>query len=252
MPLYRTRGIVLRSFNLSETDKLVTFMTERYGKIKCVAKAARKIKSRLIGSLEPMSYVHLIYFGKENQQLHRLNQADIILSFQTVREDFLKLYTGIYMNELVDCMAPEGHQEVNIFNLLLDSLGALQSQTNLEPLCRMFEIRLLSLSGYRPELNQCTICRSKSVDGWIRFSYNRRGIVCATCMKTNGSEIKLTTGTLNYLKKLLTLDIKCSGRLKFPKGMDEEIEKVTHRLIRAHVGRELKSYPFIKQMAAIG
>lgn len=252
MPLYRTKGIVLRSFNLSETDKLVTFMTERYGKVKCVAKAARKIKSRFIGSLEPMSYIHLIYFGKETQQLHRLNHADIIQSFQTVREDFQKLYTGIYMNELVDCMAPEGHQEVNIFHLLLDSLEALKNQTNLEPLCRMFEIRLLSLSGYRPELNQCTICRSKKVAGWVGFSYNRRGIVCGSCMKINGSEIKLTTGTLNYLKKLLTLDIKCSGRLKFPRGMDEEIEKVTHRLIRAYIGRELKSYPFIKQMAAMG
>lgn len=252
MPLYRTKGIVLRSFNLSETDKLVTFMTERYGKVKCVAKAARKIKSRLIGSLEPMSYIHLIYFGKENQQLHRLNHADIIESFQTIREDFQKLYTGIYLNELVDSMAPEGHQEVSLFQLLLDSLGALKDQTNLEPLCRMFEMRLLSLSGYRPELNQCTICQSTRANGWVGFSYNRRGIVCSACMDANGLEIKLTTGTLNYLKKLLTLDIKCSGRLKFPKGMDEEIEKVTHRLIRAHVGRELKSYPFIKQMAALG
>jgi DNA repair protein RecO (recombination protein O) len=251
MPLYRTRAIVLRSLNLSETDKLVTFMTERYGKVKCVAKAARKIKSRFIGSLEPMSYIHLIYFGKETQQLHRLNHADIIQSFQTVREDFQKLYTGVYMNELVDAMAPEGHQEVSVFNLLLSALEALNAQTNLEPLCRMFEIRLLSVSGYRPELNQCTICRSKRVDGWIGFSYNRRGIVCRACMDTNGCEIKFTTGTLNYLKKLLTLDINCCGRLKFPKGMDEEIEKVTHRLVRAHIGRELKSYPFIKQMAEI-
>lgn len=251
MPLYRTRGIVLRSFNLSDSDKLVTFMTERYGKVKCVAKAARKIKSRYIGSLEPMSFIHLIYFGKENQQLHRLNHADIIESFQTVREDFQKLYTGIYMNELVDCMAPEGHQEVSIFNLLLDSLEALKEQTNLEPLCRMFEIRLLSLSGYRPELDQCTVCKSTKANGWIGFSYNRRGIVCGNCMNSNGFEIKFTTGTLNYLKKLLTLDIKCFGRLKFPKGMDQEIEKVTHRLIQSHIGRELKSYRFIKQMAAL-
>jgi len=252
MPLYRTRGIVLRSFNLSETDKLVTFMTEHFGKVKCVAKAARKIKSRFMGSLEPMSYIHLIYFGKENQQLRRLNHADIIQSFQTVREDFQKLYTGIYMNELVDAMAPEGHREKDIFQLLLDSLRALQDQNNLDPLYRMFEIRLLSLSGYRPELNHCTVCRStKTGNGWIGFSYNKKGIVCGTCMSANGPEIKFTTGTLNYLKKMLTLDIKCSGRLKFPKGMDEEVAKVTHRLILAHVGRELKSYPFIKQMAEL-
>ena len=252
MALYRTKGIVLRSIKLSETDKLVTFMTEHYGKVKCVAKAARKIKSRFVGSLEPMSYIHLIYFGKENQQLHRLNHADIIQSFQTVREDFQRLYTGIYMNELVDVMVAEGHQEIKIFQLLLDSLGALKDQNNLEPLCRMFEIRLLSLSGYRPELNHCIVCKSTEVQGWIGFSYNRRGIVCGACMKTTRPEIKFPTGTLKYLKKLLTLDIRCSGRLKFPKGMDEEIEKITHRLILSHVGRELKSYPFIKEMAELG
>ncbi|GJL78361.1 MAG: DNA repair protein RecO [Nitrospinaceae bacterium] len=251
MPLYRTKGIVLRSINLSETDKLVTFMTEHFGRVKCVAKAARKIKSKFIGSLEPMSYVHLIYFGKESQTLHRLNNADIIQSFQAVREDFQKLYTGIYMNELVDAMAPEGHQEIKVFQLLLDSLEALQDQNNRELLCRMFEIRLLSLSGYRPELNHCTVCKSTRVNGWVGFSYNRRGIVCGTCMKSNGSEIKFTTGTWNYLKKMLTLEIKVSGRLKFPKGMDEEVEKVTHRLILSHVGRELKSYPFIKKMAEL-
>ena len=251
MALYRTRAIVLRSIKLSETDKLVTFMTEKFGKVKCVAKAARKIKSRFVGSLEPMSCIHLIYFGKQNQNLHRLNHADIIQSFHTVREDFQKLYTGIYMNELVDAMVAEGHQEKSIFHLLLESLEALKDQNNLEPLCRMFELRLLSLSGYRPELNQCTHCRSTRVNGWIGFSYHRRGIVCGICMNKNGTEIKFSTGTWNYLKKMLTLDIKSSGRLKFPKGMDEEIEKVTHRLILVHVGRELKSYPFIKKMAAL-
>lgn len=251
MGLYRTNGIVLRSIKLSETNKLVTFMTEHYGKVKCVAKGARKIKSRFVGSLEPMSYVYLIYFGKENQQLYSLNQADIIQSFHPVREDFQKLFTGIYLNELVDAMLAEAHEEKEIFRLLLDSLHVLQNQSNLETLCRMFEIRLLSLTGHKPELNQCTVCRTHTVNGWVGFSYNRRGIVCGVCMKKVSTEIKFSTGTLNYLRKLLTLDINCSGRLKFPRGMDEEVEKVTHRLILAHVGRELKSYPFIKSMAAI-
>ena len=251
MGLYRTKAIVLRSIKLSETDKLVTFMTEHFGKVKCVARGARKIKSRFAGSLEPMSYVHLIYFGKENQQLYSLNNADIIQSFQIVRENFQKMFTGIYLNELIDAMIPEAQDEKLIFQLLLDSLNAVQNQSNLETLCRMFEIRLLSLSGHKPELNHCTVCKTATVNGWIGFSYIRRGIICSHCMHKASAEIKFTTGTLNYLRKLLTLDINCSGRLKFPRGMDAELEKVTHRLILSHVGRELKSYPFIKNMAVM-
>ena len=111
MGLYRTNAIVLRSIKLSETDKLVTFMTEQFGKVKCVARGARKIKSRFAGSLEPMSYVYLIYFGKENQQLFSLNNADIIESFHLLREDFQRLYTGIYLNELVDAMTAEVQED---------------------------------------------------------------------------------------------------------------------------------------------
>ena len=96
MALHRTRAIVLKSINLSDSDRLVTFLTKSHGKVKCVAKGARKLKNRFWGSLEPMSHIHLIYFGKENQNLYRLNQADIIESFQSIREDLGKLYKGVY------------------------------------------------------------------------------------------------------------------------------------------------------------
>ena len=90
MPLFHTEAIVLRSINLSESDKLVTFMTKRYGKVKCVAKTARKIKNRFGATIEPLTHIQLIYFGKENQTLYRLNHSDIIHSFQDIRDDLQK------------------------------------------------------------------------------------------------------------------------------------------------------------------
>ena len=62
MPLFNSEAIVLRSINLSEADKLVTFMTNRYGNVKCIAKAARKIKNRFGATIEPLSHIRLIYF----------------------------------------------------------------------------------------------------------------------------------------------------------------------------------------------
>ena len=73
MALYKTRAVVIKSMNLSESDRLVTFMTENHGKVKCVAKGARKAKNQFWGTLEPMTLIHLIYFGRENQSLFRLN-----------------------------------------------------------------------------------------------------------------------------------------------------------------------------------
>ncbi|NIQ02737.1 MAG: DNA repair protein RecO, partial [Nitrospinaceae bacterium] len=142
MPLYKTRAVVLRTFNLSEKDKLVTFFTETYGKVKCVAKAARRLKSRFGATLEPMSLVSLIYFGRENQELYRLNQSDIIRSFQEIREDPDKFYTAVYFLELTESMVAEGHRDPEIFRLLVQSLQESARTDHLETLCRLFELRI--------------------------------------------------------------------------------------------------------------
>jgi DNA repair protein RecO (recombination protein O) len=249
MALYKTRAIVIKSFDLSESDKLITFMTETQGKVKCVAKGARKIKNRFWGSLEPMSFINLIYFGKEHQSLYRLNHSDIIESFHTIRDDFNKIYTGIYFLELIDAMVLEGHQDKKIFALLYQSLAALNQQTELEPLHRLFEIRLLSLSGYTPQLEHCVFCKNLPGYGMIPFSYAHNGILCNACSARVRIDIQFSTGTRNYIKKLLEVEIRTCDRLKFPKAQTEEIERVTHRLILSHLSRELKSYPFIKYMA---
>lgn len=251
MALYKTRAIALKSINLSESDRLVTFMTENYGKVKCVAKGARKVKNQFWGALEPMSLIHLIYFGKEHQSLYRLNHSDIIESFQTIRDDFDKLYTGVYFIDLIDAMILEGHREPKVFGLLYQALAALNQQTELEPLRRLFEIRLLSLSGYKPQLDHCVLCRKTPENGMISFSYSHNGILCGPCSNRARTDIEFSIGTRNYIKKLLDVEIKTCERLKFPKAQTDEIEKVTHRLVLSHLGRELKSYPFIKNMAAL-
>ncbi len=249
MALYKTRALVIKSINLSESDRLITFMTENYGKIKCVAKGARKIKNRFWGSLEPMSLIHLIYFGKEHQTLFRLNHSDIIESFQTIRDDFNKLYTGVYFIDLINVMILEGHPDKNIFSLLYQSLAALNQQTKLESLRSLFEIRLLTLSGYKPQLENCVLCRRVPNNSMLLFNYSHNGILCTACSSRTRIDTQFSTGTRNYIKKLLEVEIKSCERLKFSKSQMDEIEKMIHRLMLSHLGRELKSFPFIKQMA---
>lgn len=249
MGLFKSKAIVIRSRDIAETDKLVTFLTEKYGKIKCAAKSARKIKSRFGASLEPLSLIDMVFFGKEHQEIYKLNHCDIIQSFHTVREDFRKSYVGIYFNELIDSLVPEGDRGRLFFQFLLDSLHRLQHQEELETLCRLFEFRVMALSGYKPNLSQCAICQKPPDGAWMGFSFHRSGIVCQTCLAQSPTEIRFRPGTWEYLKKILTLDVNHSERLKIPRGMEEEIENVTHRYILSHLGRELKSYPFIKKMA---
>ena len=249
MGLYKTKAIVLRTINLSETDKLVTFLTEERGKIKCAAKGARSLKNKYGAALEPMSFIQLLYFGKDNQSIYRLNHCDIIESFQSVRDDFEKIYTAVYFNDLADAMSAEGDRNVKLFNFLLETLHILKEHENLETLCPLFEMRIMALSGYMPRLDQCVLCKIIPKGEWIDFSYKKSGVVCANCFLQTKPNVRIRAGTLNYLKKLLSIDIRQSQRLKIPKNLEKEIGSLTHRLVSQYVVRELKSYSFIRKMS---
>ncbi len=249
MPLYRTRAVVLKTLNLSEKDKLVTFLTETHGKVKCVAKAARRLKSRFGASLEPMSHVSLIYFGREHQELYRLNQCDIIQSFQEIRENPDSFYTAVYFLELANHLVVEAHSEPDIFRLLVGALNEASKTDTPGTLCRLFELRIISLAGYTPRLRKCIVCNREPRSRWVGFSYVNHGIVCEPCFDKEPVATRIQSGTVEYLKKFLSLDLNHIRRLKIPQEVEAEIESITHRLVLVRLGRELKSYPFIKQMA---
>ena len=122
---------------------------------------------------------------------------------------------------------------------------------NFTTLSRLFEMRLMCLAGYTPQLTYCSICKSSVKTDSVGFSFEHGGIVCEPCSFKTRPEMRFQIGLLKYLKKLKTIDIRHSSRLKFPKGIESEIEHLTHKLLLSHIGRELKSYPFIKNMAKI-
>ncbi|MEC7640713.1 MAG: DNA repair protein RecO [Nitrospinota bacterium] len=248
MGLYNTKAIVLRSIKLAENDKLVTFLTEDFGKIKCAAKGARSIKSKFGAALESMSFIQLIYFGKENQSIYRLNHCDILESFQSIRDDFEKVYTAVYFNELVDALSAEGDRTAKLFHFLLETFYTLKDQAELETLCPLFEMRIMALSGYMPQLDHCVLCKTVPAGKWVDFSYKKSGVACINCCSQTKPNIRIRAGTLNYLKKLLSIDVRQTQRLKIPKSLEREIESLTHKMVSQYVVRELKSYPFIRKM----
>ena len=85
------------------------------------------MKSRFGAALEPLSYIQLIYFGKEHQNIFRVNHCDILRSFQGVREDPNKVYTALYFNELVDSIIAEGQQGKELFSLLLEAIEGIRA-----------------------------------------------------------------------------------------------------------------------------
>src|SRR4030042_3715565 len=125
MPLYTTNAIVIRSLHYGESDKIVTFFTQDFGKIKGIAKGARRSKKRFQNALDLFSHIRLMFFDREGMGLVRAENCDILHTFPKIREDLKKIFYGNYYLELVNEMAGERETNGEDFDLLLSFLLTL-------------------------------------------------------------------------------------------------------------------------------
>jgi DNA repair protein RecO (recombination protein O) len=151
MPLYTSDALILRTYSLGESDRIVVFLTRDRGKKRGVAKNARQSRRRFGGALEPMTCGRVAYFEKERRDLVSLNYVEPIRSPLAAAEGEALGYVG-YFAELIDEWAPEANPNETLFRLGASMVEALAAGIPIEPLARYFEFWLLRLEGvYEPD-----------------------------------------------------------------------------------------------------
>ena len=178
MALYREQGVVLRTYKLGETDRIVCILTQGRGKVRAVAKGVRRPGSRFGGRLEPFSHVDLqLYTGRS---LDIVTQAELITSFAAVRDDFALSACGSTMVEAADRVGQEGERSIRLVLLLLDGLRAL-TRAPVYPSVALdaYLLRLASVAGYHPYLEGCVSCGTPGRH--LTFSPAAGGTLCPAC-----------------------------------------------------------------------
>ena len=151
MPLYTTDALILRTYKLGESDRIVVFLTRDRGKKRGVAKNARQSRRRFGGALEPMTCGRVAYFERERRDLVSLNYVEPTRSPLAAAEGDALGYVG-YFAELIDECAPEANPNEMLFRLGASMVEALVAGIPAEPLARYFEFWLLRLEGvYEPD-----------------------------------------------------------------------------------------------------
>ncbi len=229
MALLTTEAIVLGSIRLGEADKLVTFFTAEKGKIAGVANGARRMKSRFGASLEAFTHCKLIVFEKGGDKLARVNQCDILQSFQALREDWTGIESALRMVDWVKQMTPERQADPDIFKLLLQGLDRLETGED-RPLSTMLFInRLIACCGYQPQWDPCLKCKKAFKAGLrlgVHFSCKAGGAICGHCDTGNPALIAISQGTRAFLHASQKMDFLRAHRLKPSAQMKKEIESV--------------------------
>ena len=252
MPLYVTEAVVLNSMDFGESDKIVTFYTISFGKLKGIAKGAKRSKKRFGINLEPFSLVRLHFFEKKEDSLVRVSACDLINAYQGIREDLFKIAYGSYMIEVVEKLAPERERHPELFTLLTDFLGILEARGVTEDLLRVFEVRLLDDLGLRPHVSDCVICHIPLISGTrVRFSSEKGGAICNRCVKGVPITNPVSIGTLKTLEMAIKIDPLKIPRLVFSREVRDESREILRGFIRFHTGRELKSLEFIEKIKGV-
>jgi DNA repair protein RecO len=151
MPEYATEALILRTYKLGESDRIVVFLTRDRGKKRGVAKNARQSRRRFGGGLEPMTFGRVGYVERERRDLVLVNYVEPIRSpLAAVSDDALGYVE--YFAELLDECAPEADPNEGLFRLGASTVEAMAGGVPIEPLARYFEYWLLRLQGvYRPD-----------------------------------------------------------------------------------------------------
>ncbi|MBN3033721.1 MAG: DNA repair protein RecO [Candidatus Saganbacteria bacterium] len=145
MPAYKAKAISLKTAPFAEADKLVTLFSREHGKIRVVAKSARRVPSRLGGRIETFTYADLLI--ARGRSLDIISQCEVLESFQSLRDGPETLRVGLYLLKLVSAGTVEGQQHPELFDLLLKALLTLKQKVDPRKLALRFEKAFLRLEG---------------------------------------------------------------------------------------------------------
>lgn len=244
---FRTAAIILKRFDLGESDRLLTLLTPRHGKIEVVAKGARKLTSTKTGHVELFTRADmLIHKGRD---LGIAVQAEMTAPYLPLRDDLtLGAYAG-YAAELADRFIASGDEDTGrIFALLDDTFSRLCSDPDPRLALRYYEIHLLDLAGFRPELNECVIGHEPVQPEDQYFTYAEGGVVCPNDAARGTSFIPLPMLTLKILRHLQRSPYPGIRVLQVSPALHDDLERVLQGYITFLLERRLQSADFIRRL----
>ena len=249
----QTEAIVLRVIDYGESDRIVTFCTADFGKIRGIAKGARRSRKRFVNALEPFSCSRVHFSRRGPESLALIEGCDILSHFPGIRADLEKTLAASYLIDLTDQFTPEDKKNEASFFLLRDFLRLLEGTAMPEALLRFFEIRLLRISGYDPVLDHCLCCKTPiGKQAAYHFDAAKGGLTCNGCGPGNPDAISVSLGTIRTLLLGREMEIGRLGRLLLSGQSADESRRLLGHFIRHILGRELNSVHVLNEIRRLG
>lgn len=246
MKIIKVQGVVIKEVNIGESDKIITIFTKKLGKIQAAAKGARRPQSRFIAGTQFLSFSDFVLF--KGKDIYTIRNCDLIESFYNIRNSLERLTYASHIVDLVSEVTRENLSTLNLMQLFLNTLHMLcYSNKSPELISRIFEIRLMSIAGFTPELFECLGCRGK-IEGDIFFSPVLGGITCRDCSFEDRNTVKISEGTLSALRFIIYNDIKKIFSFNVSEKVMKELKILSERFIAAHLEKSFNKLKFLEEV----
>lgn len=246
--IQKTEGIVIKHIPIGEADRIVSLISPSIGKIRAVARGSRKPKSKMGGHLTPISHVKLSI--ATTKTIDQITEVETIESFRKIKEDLSLLSKASYIAELAESFVQEENESKQIFYLLLKCLNLLQIVPDTEILIKFFELKLFSLSGFKPEMIICSECGIKLTPSSYKFNFESGGLLCSKCtLEIHSPGEKLSINSIKLIRFIQNENFEKISQLNSTKNLLDEIEIVISKYLKSILDKELKSKPFLDLVA---
>jgi DNA repair protein RecO (recombination protein O) len=245
MALRESEAIVLRTYPMREADLLVTLFTRVEGKVRGVARSAKKSKRRFGGALEPLTYVRAFYDVRERQELARLDACEVLESPLASEVSYPRAVALGHIAELLDELLPDREANDAVFRLTLSVLHVLTGPEIWMPVT-YFDLWLTRLVGFLPELSECVVCGRKLNGERAWFHALADGLMCADDKRLASSEISSESRSL--AAKMFRAPVETFAGMPWPRSQAADLRKLLIQILQRQLEKKLVTAGMLDRM----
>ena len=237
--IVRTEAIVLRTIKYGETSRIATLFTEEKGKLAVIAKGARRPNSRFGSTLQPMSYVQVVFHYKASRNIQTLGESTHVHVFNGIAGRLESLTYGLRMVELVYALMQEEERNPSVLELLVEVLGRLNhASTPTANLFFFFQLRLATLLGFAPHFDREETDRIPESGGVLILD---TGAIRASNPGNQPCVRPVSRRALRAFAIFARASLDAILRMRMGERTLSEVDTLIERFLRYHVE---EAYPF--------
>lgn len=244
---YRAQGIVIRHREFGEADRILSLYTLEKGKVQAIAKGVRKIKSRKAGHLEPFTQV-ILQLAK-GRNLDVITQVDTIRNFENIKKNLILTAQASYVLEILDRFTYEEGENRPLYNLLIETLVRLDNGISPAIAVHYYEVHLMDILGFRPQLQECVVCGAAIQPENQYFSAKLGGVVCPRSLSGDPSAWSISMEALKYLRFFQRSPWPQVKNRSIPEEVDKELSVLIEKYLTYLLEYNLKTPGFLDAIA---